>query len=74
MDYITINTEEQERLVADILDIPKQKLDVYGMEIYSLNGLGETAEKEMRFALYEALHRARQFVMDLEDYLANNED
>lgn len=74
MEIITINQEEQERLVADILDIPKQRLDVYGAEIGSYDALSETAEKEMRFALYEALHRARQFVMDLEDYLANNED
>ena len=74
MEIITINQEEQERLVAELLDIPKEKLDVYGAEIYSYNALSDTAEKELKFALYEALKRARQFVMDLEDYLANNED
>ena len=74
MEIITLDRQEQDRLVAEILDIPKQKLDVYGAEISSYDALSKTAEKEMRFALYEALHRARQFVMDLEDYLANNED
>ena len=74
MEIITLDRQEQDRLVSEILDIPKQKLDVYGAEIGSYDALSKTAEKEMRFALYEALNRARQFVMDLEDYLANNED